>query len=221
LTINETAPRLVSFGGTYHGPVIIDDKVYVLWVQGKSFSKLIYNDVDNSENLQNLMPNTHPITSVWLLEIGNADDNRGTLLNYYRVGNSSMNITPASSQIDGFFHRKGFTLLDNGYFTFEVRENPPPGTPGELQRYTYVIDPNNPETPVHVFTDVPGGAEDIIVCDNKYYLSSRDDKRIFVYDDAFNLIDENYLLDFAAGKPGELSCLSNNDGSHKKYGEKS
>jgi len=106
LTINETAPRLVSFGGFYYGPVIIDNKVYVLWAQSKSFSKLIYNDVDNSENLTSLIPNTHPDNSLWLLEIGNADDNRGTLLNYYPVGDTSIAIAVVGSTIDGFQNRK-------------------------------------------------------------------------------------------------------------------
>ena len=208
LIIDDTVPQLVAFGSTFHGRIMIGDTVYVLWYQGNSFSKLIYDDVDDSENSPSLVADTYPTNSLWLLEIGNDPSNKGTLLNSYPIGNTSENMSVFSSFIDGFLYREDFNLLDNGYFSFEAKEgvgstsNPP---------QLYIIDPANPGTPVHVFTDLPGGAEDIIICDNKYYISTRMEKRIFVYDDAFNLIDENFELDFAAGKPGKLSCLSNND----------
>ena len=206
LNIDSTGPTLVAFECGYASPISIGNRSYVLVSASDNTAKLVYDDFDDSQNLPSLISNMGQGTNgnVWLLEI---DNNTKTLLSSHQIGNISDDVKPNTVNLNGSFLRSNSVELGNGFFAFKIRIN------GDLQYH--VMDPNNLGTPAHVFTGLGDDAH-IIMCNNKYYISksnifSSGNKGIDVYDSNFNLIHQNYALDFSAGRPEELGCLSNDE----------
>ncbi|PRX15010.1 putative secreted protein (Por secretion system target) [Nonlabens ulvanivorans] len=206
LNVDSTGTTLVAFECGYASPISIGNRSYILLGASNNNAKLVYDDFDDSQNLSSLISNMGQGTNgnVWLLEI---DNNTKTLLSSHQIGNISDDVKPNAVNINGSFLRSNGVDLGNGFFAFKIRIN------GDLQYH--VMDPNNLGTPVHVFTGLGNNAY-IVMCDNKYYVSkaninSSGNEGIDVYDDNFNLINQNYALDFSAGTPEDLACLSNDE----------
>lgn len=208
MTFNSSALNLIAYQSSFGQPITVGDKAYVIYSAQQNDAKLIYEDYDDSENLSSLIANPGAGTTdnAWILEI-DYGSNVGSLLNAYPIGNSSDNVGPKGYIFDSLILGSDAIYLDNGYVAFKIVKN------GDLQ--FHIMDLNNLSSPVHVFTGL-GNEAFITMCNNKYYISksninSSGNNGIDVYDSNFNLINQNYELDFPAGRPEYLDCLSSDE----------